>query len=581
MTSAHNRVEVLHGVNLDALGRRDPEHYGTLTLHELETQIKRFGARARPRGRVLSDQPRGRVRRAPAPAARGRRRARCSTPAPGPTTRWAIRDALEIAGLPAVEVHLSDVEAREEWRRHSVLDGPRARRGLRQGRRRLPRGARAARGGARQRERRRAAERLAALVAEEGLDQLIVGDLVRPGDSSGDAIANTRWLTGFSGTSGARRRRPGRAPLHHRLPLHRARRERGRRRVRAGHRRRRGCCPSSPRACSGRVGFDDAATSVANLAKLEDGARRRGRAGRRRRPGRAPAPPQGRGRARGDRRGRAARRRGLRVGARAAGSPGAPSARSPRAAHARDPRAAAPSPRSRRSSPPGRTARSRTPSPPTARSRPATWSSGTWARIVDGYCSDCTRTFAVGEIGERGARGLRARPRRAAGRRSTRSAPGSAASEADEAARAVIRDGGHGEHFGHGLGHGVGLEVHEAPRLGKRSEDVLEAGDVVTVEPGVYVPGEFGVRIEDLVVGHRGRVPKPSSLGQELRTVELTRRSRWRSRSSPTASTTATGSPTSTRSASPTAAAARRPRAATAARTCAGRATRRAPSRSR
>ena len=84
----------------------------------------------------------------------------------------------------------------------------------------------------------------------------------------------------------------------------------------------------------------------------------------------------------------------------------------------------------------------------------------------------------------------------------------------------MIREGGHGDHFGHGLGHGVGLEVHEAPRLGKRSEDVLEAGDVVTVEPGVYVPGEFGIRIEDLVVvtddGHRNL----SSLAKELRVVD-------------------------------------------------------------
>jgi Xaa-Pro aminopeptidase len=83
----------------------------------------------------------------------------------------------------------------------------------------------------------------------------------------------------------------------------------------------------------------------------------------------------------------------------------------------------------------------------------------------------------------------------------------------------VIRDGGHEDHFGHGLGHGVGLEVHEAPRLGKHSEDVLEEADVVTVEPGVYIPGEFGIRIEDLVVvtaeGHRNL----STVSKELRTV--------------------------------------------------------------
>ncbi len=63
----------------------------------------------------------------------------------------------------------------------------------------------------------------------------------------------------------------------------------------------------------------------------------------------------------------------------------------------------------------------------------------------------------------------------------------------------MIAAAGHGDEFGHGLGHGVGIEVHEAPRLGKTSEDELVAGDVVTVEPGVYVRGRFGVRIEDLV----------------------------------------------------------------------------------
>ena len=69
----------------------------------------------------------------------------------------------------------------------------------------------------------------------------------------------------------------------------------------------------------------------------------------------------------------------------------------------------------------------------------------------------------------------------------------------DAVARDLIEAAGHGERFGHGLGHGVGLEVHEGPRLTKTAEGELAAGNVVTVEPGVYVPGEFGVRIEDLV----------------------------------------------------------------------------------
>jgi Xaa-Pro aminopeptidase len=77
--------------------------------------------------------------------------------------------------------------------------------------------------------------------------------------------------------------------------------------------------------------------------------------------------------------------------------------------------------------------------------------------------------------------------------------------EVDGVARALIDEAGYGDRFGHGLGHGVGLEVHEGPRLSKAGDEALVAGNVVTVEPGVYLPGRFGVRIEDLaVVGDNG-----------------------------------------------------------------------------
>ncbi|MGH2952060.1 MAG: M24 family metallopeptidase, partial [Solirubrobacterales bacterium] len=138
--------------------------------------------------------------------------------------------------------------------------------------------------------------------------------------------------------------------------------------------------------------------------------------------------------------------------------------------------------------------------------------------LVDGYCSDCTRTFAAGEP-DAGAREVYELVRTAQAKGLETVAPGVGGAEADAAVRAIIRDAGHGEHVGHGLGNGVGLEVHEAPRLGQRSEDVIAEGDVVTVEPGVYVPGRFGVRIEDLVVatadGHRNL----SSLPKDLRVV--------------------------------------------------------------
>ena len=122
-----------------------------------------------------------------------------------------------------------------------------------------------------------------------------------------------------------------------------------------------------------------------------------------------------------------------------------------------------------------------------------------WGAELDGYCSDCTRTVAAGQPGE-DARAVYelVLSAQVAGLKAIRA--GRAGRDVDAVARAVIDAGGHGERFGHGLGHGLGLEVHEGPRLSQRSEDTLAPGNVVTVEPGVYVPGRFGVRIEDLVL---------------------------------------------------------------------------------
>jgi Xaa-Pro aminopeptidase len=128
-----------------------------------------------------------------------------------------------------------------------------------------------------------------------------------------------------------------------------------------------------------------------------------------------------------------------------------------------------------------------------------------WGAQLDGYCSDCTRTVAAGRANGRGAEVYQlVLEAQLAGVQAV--AAGAAGREVDAVAREVIEAAGHGQHFGHGLGHGVGLEIHESPRLGQSSEAVLEAGNVVTVEPGVYLPGELGVRIEDLVVvTDRGR----------------------------------------------------------------------------
>jgi Xaa-Pro aminopeptidase len=135
--------------------------------------------------------------------------------------------------------------------------------------------------------------------------------------------------------------------------------------------------------------------------------------------------------------------------------------------------------------------------------------------LVDGYHADMTRTVAFGEPPDR----LRdvhdlVRSAQQAGIDAVR--VGATGAEVDAAARSVIEAAGLGEHFTHGLGHGVGLEIHEGPRLRRGSDDALPAGAVVTVEPGVYLPGVGGVRIEDMVeVTEEGRRALPRA-GKDL-----------------------------------------------------------------
>jgi Xaa-Pro aminopeptidase len=138
---------------------------------------------------------------------------------------------------------------------------------------------------------------------------------------------------------------------------------------------------------------------------------------------------------------------------------------------------------------------------------------------LDGYCSDGTRTFATGEPGER-AREVYETVRAAQAAALGAVAAGIGGEQLDGVAREKIAAAGHGERFGHGLGHGVGLEVHEAPRVSPRSEDVLEANEVVTIEPGVYLPGELGVRIEDLVVVTDAGCRNLSGLPKDLQLVD-------------------------------------------------------------
>ena len=143
-----------------------------------------------------------------------------------------------------------------------------------------------------------------------------------------------------------------------------------------------------------------------------------------------------------------------------------------------------------------------------------------WGARVAGYCSDLTRVVRVGRIPPRLVEVYRAVERaQAAGLAALRG--GIRAASADRAARRAIESAGYGKQFVHGLGHGVGLEIHEAPSLGRLSKARLRSGMVVTVEPGIYLPGVGGVRIEDDAVVTSAGSRRLSRLPRDLESMTV------------------------------------------------------------
>lgn len=118
---------------------------------------------------------------------------------------------------------------------------------------------------------------------------------------------------------------------------------------------------------------------------------------------------------------------------------------------------------------------------------------------VDGYHSDMTRTVCLGEPSAK-QKEIYETVLNAQNAALAALKDGITGVEADKIARDIIEEAGYGKYFGHGLGHGVGVEIHEAPRLSPKAPHTLKEGHVVTVEPGIYIPGEFGVRIEDMAI---------------------------------------------------------------------------------
>ena len=135
--------------------------------------------------------------------------------------------------------------------------------------------------------------------------------------------------------------------------------------------------------------------------------------------------------------------------------------------------------------------------------------------IFEGYCSDMTRTVAIGSVSEK-QKEIYDTVLKAQTTALSEISVGKKCCDIDKTARNIIKDAGYGEYFGHGLGHSVGIMIHEAPTLSTRCIELISEGNTLTVEPGIYIPDLFGVRIEDLVAVHNGKVENLTSSPKEL-----------------------------------------------------------------
>jgi Xaa-Pro aminopeptidase len=156
--------------------------------------------------------------------------------------------------------------------------------------------------------------------------------------------------------------------------------------------------------------------------------------------------------------------------------------------------------------------------PGTRKIRPADFVVVDFGAVWRGYHSDETCTFAVGRAGRKHEK-IYAVVKEAHDRALEAVSPGVACRAVDAAARGVIEKAGYGSCFSHGTGHGVGLDVHEAPRLSTLSDAVLEEGMVITLEPGIYIPGFGGVRIEDTVLVGKGGARVLTEFSKELQVI--------------------------------------------------------------